>query len=181
MQTSLRRHKHFTPQQREDILQTWRSSPLTDKAYAAQAGVGVSTLHAWHRQAAARPPSPRPAFVAVPNLLTAVPVAPSYQLQWPNGLRLEVRSGFAAGDAADLRQLPLGLQIARDGFIQRPAIRFPGGLGPVADRGQQSNMAARGGVEVRQPFKRGQGIAGLRGLRAVTCEPLAKSFTRLSA
>jgi len=56
---------------------------LPDQAFAAQAGVGVSTLHAWRRRAAARPAGPRTAFVAVPNLLAAGPPAPAYRLHWP--------------------------------------------------------------------------------------------------
>jgi hypothetical protein len=78
---------------------------LTDKAYAAQSGVGVSTLHAWHRKAARQPADAPPAFVAVPNLLAAVPPAPGYRLQWPAGLSLEVRSGFTPAELAALLQL----------------------------------------------------------------------------
>jgi len=95
----------MTPAQREKILQAWRASPLPDKAYAAQAGVGVSTLHAWRRKMAIRPPDSRPAFVAVPNLLAAVPAAPLYRLQWAGGLSLEVRAGFATAELAALLQL----------------------------------------------------------------------------
>ena len=86
-------------------MAAWRASPLPDKAYAAQAGVGVSTLHAWRRKVAVRPPDPRPAFVAVPNLLAAVPAAPVYQLHWASGLSLEVRAGFAVGELAAWLQL----------------------------------------------------------------------------
>ncbi len=86
-------------------MEAWRASPLPDKAYAAQAGVGVSTLHAWRRKTAIRPLDPRPAFVAVPNLLAAVPAAPLYRLQWAGGLSLEVGSGFAVGELAALLQL----------------------------------------------------------------------------
>ena len=75
---------------------------MPDKEFAAQAGVGVSTLHAWRRKAAVRPPDPRPAFVAVPNLLAAGPPAPAYRLHWPGGLSLELRAGFAADELAAL-------------------------------------------------------------------------------
>ena len=95
----------MTPAQREKILQAWRASPVPDKEFAAQAGVGVSTLHAWRRKAAVRPPDPRPAFVAVPNLLAAGPPAPAYRLHWPGGLSLELRAGFATAELAALLQL----------------------------------------------------------------------------
>jgi hypothetical protein len=78
---------------------------LPDKEFAAQAGVGVSTLHAWRRQAAVRPTNARPAFVAVPNLLAAIPAAPVYRLHWAGGLSLEVRAGFAPAELAALLQL----------------------------------------------------------------------------
>ena len=97
--------KHLTPAQREEVLQAWRVSPLTDKEFAAQAGVGVSTLHTWRRRSAARPPGRPATFVAVPNLLAAVPVAPVFRLHWPGGLSLEVRSGFAAAELAAVLQL----------------------------------------------------------------------------
>jgi hypothetical protein len=78
---------------------------LPDQAFAAQAGVGVSTLHAWRRKAAVRPAGPRTAFVAVPNLLAAGPPAPAYRLHWPGGLSLELRAGFAVDELAVLLQL----------------------------------------------------------------------------
>ena len=105
MPHSLPRRKHMTPAQREKILRAWRASTLPDQAFAAQAGVGVSTLHAWRRRVAARPAGLRTPFVAVPNLLAAGPPAPAYRLQWPGGLSLELRAGFAAGELAALLQL----------------------------------------------------------------------------
>jgi hypothetical protein len=105
MQTSLVRRKHSSSIQREKILEAWRTTSLTDKDYATHAGVAVSTLHAWRRQAARPPADARPAFVAVPNLLAAVPPGPDYRLQWPAGLSLEVRAGFAPAELAALLQL----------------------------------------------------------------------------
>ena len=105
MPHSLPRRKHMTPAQREKILRAWRASTLPDQAFAAQAGVGVSTLHAWRRRVAARPAGLRTPFVAVPNLLAAGPPALAYRLQWPGGLSLELRAGFAADELAALLQL----------------------------------------------------------------------------
>ena len=107
MRTSLLPRNHLTPAEREKVLEGWRVSPLADKEFAVQAGVGVSTLHAWRRRSAVRPPGRPATFVAVPNLLAAVPAAPVYRLHWPGGLSLEVRSGFAPAElAALLRLLP---------------------------------------------------------------------------
>jgi hypothetical protein len=57
------------------------------------------------RRAAARSAVPLSPFVAVPNLLAAGPPAPAYRLQWPGGLSLEVRAGFAVGELAALLQM----------------------------------------------------------------------------
>ena len=104
MQDLLRVRKHSTPEQREKILQSYRASSLTQKEFAAQAGIGVSTLLAWLRKAENK--SERGAdFVAVPNLLAALPAPAAYRLQWPGGLTLEVRPGFAHGELAALLQL----------------------------------------------------------------------------
>jgi hypothetical protein len=77
---------------------------LTQKEFAREAGIGVSTLAAWLRKAAVKRGN-RPSFVAVPNLLPAPSPAPAYRLQWPGGLSLEVRSGFSTGELAALLQL----------------------------------------------------------------------------
>jgi transposase-like protein len=96
--------KQSTAEQREKILQSYRGSSLTQKEFAARAGVSLSTLQAWLRKASdAKGPSP--GFVAVPNLLSARPAPAAYRLQWPGGLTLEVRSGFAAEELATLLQL----------------------------------------------------------------------------
>jgi hypothetical protein len=105
MQTSLVRRKHSSSIQRAKILEAWRTTSLPDKEYAAQAGVAVSTLHAWRRQAASQAANTRPTFVAVPNLLAAIPSGPDYRLHWPAGLSLEVRAGFAPAELAALLQL----------------------------------------------------------------------------
>ncbi len=78
---------------------------MTQKEFAARAGISVSTLHAWLRKTPARPAAADPVFVAVPNLLPASPAASAYRLQWPGGLSLEVGSGFCSQELAALLQL----------------------------------------------------------------------------
>jgi transposase-like protein len=100
--------QHRTSAQRQSILQDYRRSQMTRKEFAAEAGLSVSTLQAWLRKAsarAARPSDDGSVFVAVPNLLSAPPAAPAYRLQWPDGLSLEVRSGFSCQELAALLQL----------------------------------------------------------------------------
>src|SRR5271155_984736 len=95
---------HRTPAQRKNILQDYRPGQMTQKEYAAQAGISVSTLQAWLRKRPARASSAGPAFVAVPNLLS-VSSAPAYRLRWPGGLSLEVRCGFSAQELGALLEL----------------------------------------------------------------------------
>jgi hypothetical protein len=78
---------------------------MTQKEFAAQAGISVSTLQAWLRKAPVGPSAGDSVFVAVPNLLSASPVASAYRLQWPGGLSLEVRSGFSSQELGTLLQL----------------------------------------------------------------------------
>lgn len=107
MQKSSYVRKHLTPAQREKILHSYQRSHLTQKEFAEQAGIGVSTLSAWLRKAP-QSKTERPAFVAVPNLLAPAPALPAYRLQWPGGLSLELRAGFSSGEIAELLQV-LGL------------------------------------------------------------------------
>jgi hypothetical protein len=97
--------KHRTPVEREQILEDYRRSQLTQKQFATQSGVSVSTLQAWLRKIPSRAAPPGPAFLAVPNLLSPAPAAPAYRLQWPDGLSLEIGSGFVSGELAALLQL----------------------------------------------------------------------------
>jgi len=106
MENSKSVRKHRTPARREEILQDYRQSQLTQERFAAQVGISVSTLQAWLRKKPVGDARPA-AFVAVPNLLASLPAAPAYRLQWPSGLALEVRAGYCAQElAALLRLLP---------------------------------------------------------------------------
>ena len=78
---------------------------MTQKEFAARAGISVSALQAWLRKAPARPISEDSVFVAVPNLLSASPGASAYRLQWPGGLSLEVGSGFSCQELGTLLEL----------------------------------------------------------------------------
>jgi len=97
--------KHHTAAQRDAILRDYRECRLTQKEFAVQAGISVSTLQGWLRKSPTPKASHGPAFVAVPNLLSTVPSTGTYRLQWPGGLSLEVRAGFVVEELAALLQL----------------------------------------------------------------------------
>jgi hypothetical protein len=63
---------------------------LTQKVFAAQAGISCSALSSWLRQAAGNAVSAKPQFIAVPNLLLAARGGAAYRLQWPDGFAVEV-------------------------------------------------------------------------------------------
>jgi transposase-like protein len=105
MQNSSRARKHWTAEEREKLLHSFRRSSLTHKKFALHSGVSVSTLYAWLRKETVKKESGRSVFVPVPNLLSPVPAAPAYRLQWPDGLSLEVRAGFSSEELAVLLQL----------------------------------------------------------------------------
>ena len=104
MQISSRVRKHLNSSQRDKILRAYQRSRLTQKQFAAEVGIGVSTLHAWLRKATVNQGGRGSGFVPVPNLLSASAAAPTYRIQWPGGLSLEVWAGFADQELAALLQ-----------------------------------------------------------------------------
>jgi len=98
--------KRHTPAQREKILTAYRGSPLRQREFCVQAGIGVSTLQLWLRKSA-RAPSPTSQFVEIPNLVAAPRATAVYRLHLRNGMIVEIGSGFQAGEVrALLRLLP---------------------------------------------------------------------------
>jgi hypothetical protein len=104
MQTPLSHRKRRTPAQREKILIAYRRSELPQRAFAARAGIGLSTLGLWLRQAKATPATVA-GFVEVPNLLPPPPAAALYRLHLGAGVLVEVSSGFQPAEVAALVQL----------------------------------------------------------------------------
>jgi uncharacterized protein involved in copper resistance len=104
MQRLTRVRRHHTPAQRDKIVAAYQRSQLTQKAFAAQAGVGYSTLTLWLRKAGAGK-SGKAAFVSVPNLFSAAAAAPGYRLQFPRGMIVEVVPGFRSEELGALLQV----------------------------------------------------------------------------
>jgi hypothetical protein len=96
------RRQHRTPTQRNEILAAYQRSPLTQKEFTAQAGIGCSTLAAWRRQSATSQPSGPPAFVPVPSLFPAAAPRPAYRIEFPQGVIVEVASGFRSEELGAL-------------------------------------------------------------------------------
>jgi hypothetical protein len=97
--------KHLTEGQRQSILDSYRRSRLSQREFAAEAGIGVSTLQLWLRKAVVRQSSQPTAFVQVPNLLAQAPGPAVYRLHLPGAIDLEVGSGFRSEELASLLQV----------------------------------------------------------------------------
>lgn len=104
--TRVRRHR--TPAQKDRLLAQYRRSGLSQRQFAAKAGIGYSTLTLWLRKAAPTIKPPKSTFVAVPNLLSPTP-PPAYRLRLSGGLSVEVAAGFRTEELASLLQMVQGL------------------------------------------------------------------------
>ena len=96
-----RRH---TPAQKDQLLAQYRRSGLTQKQFAAKAGIGYSTLTLWLRKAAPGSKPPKSEFVAVPNLLSPT-TSTAYRLRFSGGLSVEVASGFRTEELSSLLEV----------------------------------------------------------------------------
>ena len=107
MQTKSSGRKRFTSSEKARILTSYRGSQLSQREFAAEAGISVSALQCWLRQSgAAAKPDDASAFIAIPNLLaSAQKQSFSYRLQLPGGLNLEIALGFAPGEVVELCRL----------------------------------------------------------------------------
>jgi len=102
--------KHRTQAQRERILNDYQGTQLSQREFASQAGIGVSTLQCWLRKSAASPSSAASAgFVEVPNPLTQVPGVAAYRLRLAGGIDLEIASGFRPTELLSLLRALRGL------------------------------------------------------------------------
>jgi hypothetical protein len=84
------------------LLEEYRRSDLTQKDFAAEAGIGLSTFHAWLRRDQADGKAGNAQFVSLPGLGLPAAAAPMYRLELPSRVILEIPSGFRAEELARL-------------------------------------------------------------------------------
>jgi transposase-like protein len=89
-----RHRKHLTLTQRKQVLADYRRSGLSQRAFARQAGLGLSTLQLWLRQDKAAPLAQATTFVPVPNLLARAPAPAVYRLRLVSGAVLEIGANY---------------------------------------------------------------------------------------
>jgi len=95
--------KWSTAAQRARTVADYRASGLTQREFAARAGMSVGTLANWLRQAGNPSAEERVSFLELPRLGTASRAA--YKVHLPQGLALEVPSGFASSEVQELLRL----------------------------------------------------------------------------
>jgi transposase-like protein len=106
MTKSTKPRQRLSPTQRAELLEAYEHSGLSQRAFAGQAGISLSSLQLWLR-AVRTGRAAAPAFVELPNPLPAAAV-PAYRLRWADGLVLELGCGFAAEELAVLLQVVEG-------------------------------------------------------------------------
>lgn len=105
MQRSLpESRRRNTPAQRAALVAAYQKSGLTQRGFAAQAGIGYSTLTLWLSRAAGAK-IPPPVFVPGPNLWPLTPSAPAYRIEFPRGVSVAVAPGFQPGELGALLQV----------------------------------------------------------------------------
>lgn len=89
-------------------MAAYRRSEQTQREFATQNGLSLSSLVLWLRKYGRTPPSAvRPPFIALPAAgLPAMSASPrAYAIQFPGGHRLEVARGFERGELEQLCQI----------------------------------------------------------------------------
>lgn len=98
--------KQATGAQREQILDDYQRSGLTQREFALRAGIGLSTLQLWLRKSAKPGASAQgPAFIAVSNLLAEASGSACYRLRLPGGMIVEAPLGFRSQELRDLLEV----------------------------------------------------------------------------
>lgn len=99
--------KRFSPQERHQLLEAYRHSRLTQRAFAARVGLSVSCLQTWLRQRRRTPATLAPVRLLEVTTALAPSVSPSrpYRVQFPSGVSLEIASGFLPGELSPLCQI----------------------------------------------------------------------------
>lgn len=85
-------------------MASYRRSQLSQRQFAAEAGISLSALRCWLQPGGSAAPLADPApFIAIPNLLQPTGNQTfSYRLQLPGALNLEIAPGFVPAEVREL-------------------------------------------------------------------------------
>ena len=98
--------KQATGAQREQILDDYQRSGLTQREFALRAGIGLSTLQRWlGKTDKSKVNAQGPAFIPVSNLLAGASGSACYRLRLPGGMIVEAPLGFRSQELRDLLEV----------------------------------------------------------------------------
>lgn len=99
--------RRFRPEEREQLLEAYRRSGLTQREFAALHGVSASSLVLWSRKYGRKSvPKARPSFIALPAAFPDVALpARTYAIEFQGGRRLEIARGFERQEVEHLCQI----------------------------------------------------------------------------
>lgn len=98
--------KQATGIEREQILDDYPRSGLTQREFALRAGIGLSTLQRWLGEVGkSKVNSQGPAFIPVANLLSESSDCACYRLRLPGGMIVEAPLGFRSRELRDLLEV----------------------------------------------------------------------------
>jgi hypothetical protein len=109
--------KRFSPAERSRLLNDYRASGLTQREFAAQAGISLACLSIWLRRERDAGPAPvgQVSFVEIPSapprdsfptpLGSASAESFCYKAHFPGGISIDVPRGFCLSEARDLFNL----------------------------------------------------------------------------
>ena len=95
MQKLLRARRRLTRGEREQIVEAYRRSSLSQERFATQAGISVSALQLWLRQGAV-PKAVAPRLIQLPNPLATLPTPARclFRVRLLSGAVIEIEGGF---------------------------------------------------------------------------------------
>lgn len=92
------------------MLHEYRRSGLTQRAFATEAGIGLSTLHAWLRREPMDRKEESVQFISLPGPGVATGKAPAaYRIELPNRFVVEIPPGFCSEEVAGLVEVLRGV------------------------------------------------------------------------
>jgi hypothetical protein len=98
--------KRFSLSERNSLLESYRQSGLTQRQFADQAGISLSSLQRWlGLNGREKPSAPAVQLLEVKAVPPAPGLAAGYSVELPGGAVLRVPRGFVAGEVAQLARL----------------------------------------------------------------------------